>query len=71
MKFVNLHDRGCVLFLEMVFLIMYVGSTFQDVLNNRENSQYKDWFRIDFNSNSPYDDGFYYEGWEGHYWSIS
>ena len=40
---------------------------FQDVLNNRENSQYKNWFRIDFNGNSPYDDGFYYEGWEGHF----
>lgn len=64
----NLHDRGMRVVLDGVF--NHVGRgffAFQDVLNNRENSQYKDWFRIDFNSNSPYDDGFYYEGWEGHY----
>lgn len=40
---------------------------FQDVIQNRENSRYKDWFYIDFNGNSPYGDGFFYEGWEGHY----
>lgn len=40
---------------------------FQDVILNRERSRYKDWFRIDFNGNSDYDDGFWYEGWEGHY----
>ena len=64
----NLHDRGMRVVLDGVF--NHVGRgffAFQDVLNNRENSQYKDWFRIDFNGNSPYDDGFYYEGWEGHY----
>ena len=64
----NLHDRGMRVVLDGVF--NHVGRgffAFQDVLNNRENSQYKDWFRIDFNGNSPYNDGFYYEGWEGHY----
>ena len=63
----NLHDRGMRVVLDGVF--NHVGRgffAFQDVLNNRENSQYKDWFRIDFNGNSPYNDGFYYEGWEGH-----
>ena len=63
----NLHDRGMRVVLDGVF--NHVGRgffAFQDVLNNRENSQYKNWFRIDFNGNSPYDDGFYYEGWEGH-----
>lgn len=40
---------------------------FQDVLQNRETSAYADWFFIDFNGNSCYNDGFYYEGWEGHY----
>lgn len=40
---------------------------FQDVLHYRHDSQYKDWFTINFDGNSPYDDGFYYEGWEGHY----
>ena len=41
---------------------------FQDVLQNRENSRYKDWFaRIDFGGNSNYNDGLWYEGWEGNY----
>ena len=64
----NLHDRGMRVVLDGVF--NHVGRgffAFQDVLNNRENSQYKNWFRIDFNGNSPYNDGFYYEGWEGHF----
>ena len=30
-------------------------------------SPYKDWFHIDFSGASSYGDGFWYEGWEGHY----
>ena len=30
-------------------------------------SPYKDWFHISFDGNSCYDDGFWYEGWEGHF----
>ena len=40
---------------------------FQDVLKNRENSRYRDWFHIDFHGNSNYNDGLWYEGWEGNY----
>lgn len=40
---------------------------FKDVISNRYNSKYKDWFYINFDGNSAYNDGFYYEGWEGHY----
>lgn len=40
---------------------------FQDVLLNRENSRYRDWFYIDFGGNSNYNDGLWYEGWEGNY----
>lgn len=40
---------------------------FQDVLRNRENSAYRDWFSINFGGNSPYNDGLWYEGWEGNY----
>ncbi len=41
---------------------------FRDVMENRERSPYVGWFnRIDFGGNSPYNDGFYYEGWEGNY----
>ena len=39
---------------------------FQDVIRNRENSPYVNWFyRIDFGGNSNYNDGLWYEGWEG------
>ena len=40
---------------------------FQDVIKNRESSPYKDWFHIDFHRNSNYNDGLWYEGWEGNY----
>jgi len=40
---------------------------FKDVRENGQNSQYCNWFLIDFNGNSNYNDGFYYQGWEGHY----
>lgn len=40
---------------------------FQDVLKNREGSAYKDWFNINFGGNNNYNDGLWYEGWEGHF----
>ena len=40
---------------------------FLDVQQNRESSPYKDWFYLSFEGNSNYNDGFWYEGWEGHY----
>ncbi len=40
---------------------------FRDVQEKRWDSPYKDWFNISFNGNSNYNDGFWYEGWEGHY----
>ncbi len=40
---------------------------FQDVLQNREASQYNSWFHISYDGNSNYNDGFWYEGWEGHF----
>ena len=64
----ELHKRGIKVILDGVF--NHVGRgfwAFQDVLRNRENSRYKDWFHIDFGVNSNYNDGFWYEGWEGHY----
>ena len=39
--------------------------TFEDVLKNRENSPYVNWFgRIAFDGNSNYNDGLWYEGWK-------
>lgn len=40
---------------------------FQDVVKNRENSRYLDWFKINLGGNSNYNDGLWYEGWEGNY----
>lgn len=40
---------------------------FQDVLKHGQTSPYKDWFHIRFDGNSDYNDGFWYEGWEGHF----
>lgn len=63
-----LHENGIRIILDGVF--NHVGRdffAFKDVKEKRENSPYKDWFYINFYSNSPYDDGFWYEGWEGHF----
>lgn len=65
----NLHGEGIRVVLDGVF--NHVGRgfwAFQDVLKNRESSPYVSWFgRIDFGGNSNYNDGLWYEGWEGNY----
>lgn len=65
----NLHKEGIKVVLDGVF--NHVGRgfwAFQDVLKNREASPYVSWFhRIDFSGNSGYNDGLWYEGWEGNY----
>lgn len=64
----DLHDHDVKVILDGVF--NHVGRgfwAFKDVLEYRQESQYIDWFCIDFNGNSNYDDGFWYEGWEGHF----
>lgn len=40
---------------------------FQDVITHGEQSQYKDWFHINFHEQSPLQDPFTYEAWEGHF----
>lgn len=64
----NLHAAGIKVVLDGVF--NHVGRgfwAFQDVLEKRWNSPYKDWFNISFDGNSNYNDGLWYEGWEGNY----
>ncbi len=64
----KLHAAGIKVVLDGVF--NHVGRgfwAFQDVLANRESSRYRDWFHIDFGGNSNYNDGLWYEGWEGNY----
>lgn len=64
-----LHAEGIRIVLDGVF--NHVGRgfwAFQDVLKNRENSPYRWWFaNISFDGNSNYNDGLWYEGWEGNY----
>ena len=64
----TLHEAGVKVVLDGVF--NHVGRgfwAFQDVLKNRESSPYKDWFYLNFGGDSPYRDGLWYEGWEGHF----
>ena len=63
-----LHKEGIKVVLDGVF--NHVGRgfwAFQDVLEKRWDSPYKDWFHISFDGNSNYNDGLWYEGWEGNY----
>ncbi|MHA1130145.1 MAG: alpha-amylase family glycosyl hydrolase [Candidatus Helarchaeota archaeon] len=41
--------------------------SFKDILQYRENSWRKHWHFVDFSKNNPYNDGFDYVNWEGHY----
>ena len=64
----ELHAKEIRVVLDGVF--NHVGRgffAFQDVLEHRESSHYKDWFHLDFGGNSAYNDGLWYEGWEGNY----
>ena len=64
----ELHKAGIKIILDGVF--NHVGRgffAFKDVQEKKWDSHYKDWFNISFDGNSCYDDGFWYEGWEGHY----
>lgn len=64
----TLHLNGIRVILDGVF--NHVGRdffAFRDVQEKKWDSPYKDWFHIHFDGNSAYNDGFWYEGWEGHY----
>jgi len=39
---------------------------FQDVLEHKQNSNYRHWFNLDFNRNNKRNDGFSYDTWDGH-----
>ena len=64
----KIHENGLKLLFDGVF--NHVGRGFfaiLDVLEKKWDSKYKDWFKISWDGNSPYNDGFWYEGWEGHF----
>lgn len=61
------HRAGLRVLLDGVF--NHVGRgfwAFRDVQEKKWDSPYQDWFRLDFGGNTNYNDGFWYEGWEGH-----
>lgn len=64
----DLHAHNVKIVLDGVF--NHVGRgfwAFKDVQEKKWDSPYKDWFCINFDGNSYYNDGFWYEGWEGHF----
>lgn len=64
----KLHENQIRVVLDGVF--NHVGRgfyQFQDVIKNRENSPYLNWFHINLSGNSNYNDGLWYEGWEGNF----
>ena len=64
----KLHENGFKVVIDGVF--NHVGRGFfgfQDVIKCKRSSKYLNWFYINFNENSFYNDGFWYDGWEGHY----
>ena len=64
----KLHEAGIKVVIDGVF--NHVGRgffAFKDVCEKKWDSAYKDWFNISFDGNSQYNDGFWYEGWEGYY----
>ena len=64
----SLHAHGIKIVLDGVF--NHVGRNFwafEDVRKYKWHFAYKNWFHISFDRNSCYNDGFWYEGWEGHF----
>ena len=63
----EIHRLGMRVILDAV--LNHVGRdfwAFRDVREKKLQSPYRDWFRVR-EGNSNYNDGFFYEGWEGHY----
>ena len=62
------HKQGIRVILDGVF--NHTGRdffAFQDIKNNRENSQYKDWYcNVNFWGNNSFHDGFSYDNWGGY-----
>ncbi|MCR4604683.1 MAG: alpha-amylase [Eubacterium sp.] len=62
------HDEGIKVILDGVF--NHTGRdffAFKDIKENRENSQYKNWYAgVNFSGNNEYNDGFSYENWGGY-----
>jgi cyclomaltodextrinase len=63
----ELHERGFKVILDGVF--NHTGReffAFRDIRERGRDSGYVDWYRVDWNGDSSYQDGFAYDSWEGH-----
>ena len=63
----SFHKAGTAVILDGVF--NHTGRdflAFRDVRANGKNSRYAGWYYINWEEDSPYHDGFSYEGWEGY-----
>lgn len=63
----KLHEKKIRIVLDGVF--NHVGRhfwAFQDVLAKKQESDFIDWFKINWNGNNSQNDGFSYQCWEGH-----
>lgn len=61
-----IHNAGMRVMLDGVFNHAGRGFfAFRDVQEKKWDSLYKDWFNISFDGNTNYNDGFWYEAWEG------
>ena len=61
-----IHASGMKVMLDGVFNHAGRGFfAFEDVRQKKWDSRYKDWFHISFDGNTNYNDGFWYESWEG------
>lgn len=63
------HKEGIIVILDCVFNhVSRQFFAFRDLMEKGIESPYLSWFKgIDFNSNNPFNDGFNYETWDGHY----
>ena len=62
-----IHEAGLKILFDGVF--NHVGRgfwAFKDVQEKKWDSPYCGWFHLSFDGNTEYNDGFWYEGWEGH-----
>ena len=64
----ELHEMGIKVIIDGVFNhVSREFDSFKDILQYKEKSWRKHWHFIDFSKNNPYNDGFDYKTWEGHY----
>ncbi len=64
----ELHRRGIRVILDGVFHhTSREFFAFRDILKKKRDSQFADWYHINWGGTGRLDDGFAYEGWEGHY----